>query len=262
MTGPVDGGQEVVQTDGTDSSGINPAWEEYYGTAPQEVRDSYLTPAFKKWDENVNNMVQKVHSEYEPWKPVINQADPQTAQWAISVANQLNTNPQMVYEALGEWLKESGALQDVQAGSNAGQGQQQPNGNNNQDDAPWRPELQNLQQQNRLLTDYLRVQQEAQQNAALDAQLERELTDVQTKYRLSDKDMPFVLGLMANNDMTTESAAKAVYDYQSQFRPKPLIMGSGGGVPGAGIDPSKLDAKGTKNLVVQMLMDNQAQNNQ
>lgn len=258
MTGPVDGGQEVVQTEGADSGGINPAWEQYYGTAPQEVRDQYLTPAFKQWDENVNNMVQKVHSEYEPWKPVISQADPHTAQWAISVANQLNQNPQMVYEALGEWLKEKGITpQEVQAGS-TGQGQQQPNGSN-QDEAPWRPELQNLQQQNQLLTDYLRAQREAQQNAELDAQLERELTDVQSKYRLSDRDMPFVLGLMANNDMSTETAAKAVADYQTQFKPKPLIMGSGGGVPGAGIDPSKLDAKGTKNLVVQMLMDNQAQ---
>jgi hypothetical protein len=258
VTDPVDGGQPITQTDGTDS-GINPAWEQYYGTAPQEVRDTYLTPAFKQWDDNVNKMVQKVHSEYEPWKPVIGQADPQTAQWALSVANQLNTNPRMVYEALGEWLKENNlSPQDLQTGSNSGQGQQQPS-NNNQDDAPWRPELQNLQQQNQLMTDYLRAQQMEQQRAAADAQLERELTDIQTKYKLSDKDMPFVLGLMANNDYTTEMAAKAVADYQAQFKPRPLIMGSGGGVPGAGINPTKLDDKGTKDLVVQMLMANKSQ---
>jgi hypothetical protein len=258
MTDPVDGGQPVEQTD----SGINPAWEQYYGTAPQEVRDTYLTPAFKQWDENVNNMVQKVHSEYEPWKPVMSQVDPQTAQWAVQVANQLNANPQMVYEALGEWLKESnpGALQAMQNGSGSGQGQQQP-GNNTQDEQPWKPELQRLEQQNRLMTDYLRAQQQERQNAALDNQLENELKTIsQDKYRLKDADMPFVLGLMANNDLTVEQASKAVADYQAQFKPRPLVMGSGGGVPGAGLNPAKLDDKGTKDLVVQMLMANQDQN--
>lgn len=245
---------------GQEPTGVNPAWQEFYGSAPEDVRDQYLTPAFQKWEQNVNSMVQKVHSEYEPWKPVMQQVDPATASWAIQVANALNTDPKMVYEALGEWIGQqdnSNGQQNQQNGLNTGQGQQ-PN-NNNQDDAPWAPKLANLEQQNQLMVDYLRAQQNAQQAAQADAQLESELNTVRQKYNLQEKDMPFVLGLMANQDYTTEMAAKAVAEYSGSFRPKPLIMGSGGGVPGAGINPAKLDDKGTKNLVVQMLAANQAQ---
>lgn len=246
---------------GQQPTGVNPAWQEFYGNAPEEVRDTYLTPAFQKWEQNVNNMVQKVHSEYEPWKPVMEQVDPQTASWAIQVANALNTDPKMVYEALGEWIGQQdngNGQQNQQPGLNPGQGQQQPN-NNNPDDAPWRPELANLQQQNRLLTDYLRAQQEAQLAAQADAQLEQQLAAAAKTYGLQEKDMPFVLGLMANKDVSVDVAAKAVAEYTGSFKPKPLIMGSGGGVPGAGINPAKLDDKGTKDLVVQMLAANQAQ---
>lgn len=249
MTDPVEG----TQTGG--DAGINPAWESYYGDAPQEVRDQYLTPAFKQWDENVNNMVRKVHSEYEPWKPIISQADPQTAQWGLSVANQLNTNPQLVYEALGDFLKQNNMLpQEVQQALNntPGQGQQQPNVQT-QDEEPWKPHLENLQQQNRLMTDYLRAQQQAQIQQQEDARLDQELTQVRQKFGLTDRDMPLVLGFMANNDVSTEQAAQMVAEYQAQFKPRPLIMGSGGGVPGQGINPAKLDAKGSKDLVVQML---------
>ncbi len=247
---------------GQQPTGINPAWQEFYGSAPEDVRDQYLTPAFQKWEQNVNNMVQKVHSEYEPWKPVMEQVDPQTASWAIQVANALNTDPKMVYEALGEWMGQQQqnngtSPQNQQPGLNPGQGQQP-----NPEDAPWRPELDRVQEQNRLLTDYLRAQQQAQQAQQADAQLEQELSAVKKTYNLQDRDMQFVLGLMANQDMTTEAAAKAVAEYTGSFRPKPLIMGSGGGVPSNGVDPRKLDAKGTKNLVIQMLAANQAAQNQ
>jgi hypothetical protein len=258
----VDSTQVGVDTGGEQgSTGINPAWQEFYGNAPEDVRDQYLTPAFQKWEANVNNMVQKVHSEYEPWKPVMQQVDPNTASWAIQVANALNTDPKMVYEALGEWIGQQNNVsgqQNPQSGLIPGQGQQQPN--SNQEEQPWRPELASLQQQNKLMVDYLTAQQQQQQAAQADAQLEQELSTVRQKYNLQEKDMPFVLGLMANNDFTTEDAAKAVAEYSGSFRPKPLIMGSGGGVPGAGINPAKLDDKSTKNLVVQMLAANQAQN--
>lgn len=259
MTGPIDNGQGADNTgagQGTDT-GVNPAWNEYLTDVPQEFHEKVI-PAFKAWDSGVDTMVKKVHSEYEPWKSVMSQTTPETASWAVSVANALNTDPQMVYEALGEWLQTSqnnnNGQQNQQGGSNTGQGQQQ--NNNNQDTEPWRSEVANLQNQQKLMVDFFQQQRLEQQNAALDNQLENELAAAKKTYGLQDKDLPFVLGLMANNDLATDAAAKAVAEYSGSFRPKPLIMGSGGGVPGAGINPAKLDDKGTKDLVVQMLMAN------
>lgn len=265
-TGSVDNGGEPTYGGGGDQQqGNNPAWNEFLQVIPQELHEK-VTPLLQKWDQGVNDRFQKVHSEYEPWKDITKSTDPETTRWALNVLNALNENPKMVYDALGDWMKDSGidagqiqqAVQQQQQGLSTGQGQQGP-------EDPYKQQFDGLQQQVRLMTEFLQAQQQNQESQQMDYQVAQEFDAASKKYGLSPQDEQFVSGLVLQNPgISIDQAAQQFNEFRNQVaqthRPAPLIMGSGGGLPGQGIDPTKLDGKGTKDLVVQMLNAAKAQN--
>lgn len=254
--GGYDGGLEGEgQPQGT---GVNPNWNEYLQDIPQELHEKVI-PAFQKWDQNVQSLVQKVHSEYEPWKDVVKSGyDPQTAQFALNLVNTLNTDPRQVWEALGEhygftpqqaqqFVQEQLGQQQLNGG--AGQGQSEPTVND-----PYQQHISQLYEQNRILAESVFQQRQKELAAQADAELDAELNELRSKH--GEFNERFVLGLM-NTGLTGEQAVQEYFNAAGEiaksYRPKPLIMGTGGGAPGQTLDPKKLSDKGAKDLTVQML---------
>jgi hypothetical protein len=249
-------GGDTGQQQGTEGNGSvgNPAWNEFLQVVPQELHGQ-VTPILEKWDKGVQDRFQKVHSEYEPWKGIIDTgASPDEVNWALNLLNAVNTNPELVYRA----LKENYKFDDQPAeGSNTGQGQNEPN----QDD-PYAARFAEIERQNQIMAQTLLAQREAEMQAQQDAELDKELTGLRKKY--GDFDEDYVLGKMFNG-MTGENAVKAFVEMRDRLMaqgPKPLIMGGGGGIPGNNTDVRKLDDSGTKNLVAQMLQAAAQQRNQ
>lgn len=264
MSGPIDGGGytgdaggSVVEPQGTGqgSTGVNPSWQEYLNEIPQELHDK-VTPAFEKWDRGVQERFTKVQQQYEPWKPIIDAGiDPDTASFSVRLLNAINEDPRMVYEALGNYYKLSG--------SPSSQGQEEPPA---VEEDPYANRFSELERQNQIMAAHLVRNRENELAAQAEAQLDKELTDMRQKYKAQgDFDERYVLALMQSG-MSTEDAVKDYFIHRDQllqqYGTKPLIMGTGGGVPQFNnTDVRKLSNGDTKNLVAQMLAQAAAEKN-
>lgn len=247
---PVDSGgytgDNVTGQQGTTGStgGINPSWNEYLEGVPQEFHDK-ITPAFEKWDKGVQERFNKVHQTYEPWKPFLDAGvDAETATFAIKLLNQINENPQMVYEALGNYYNLSGTP--------SGQGQKEPEEKIEED--PYAQKFADLERQNQIMAATLVQNREREMAAQAEAQLDQELAAARKKY--GEYDERFVLSYMSSG-MSADEAAKAYIEFRdaerAKFGAKPLIMGSGGGIPQLNTDVRKLSDAGARDLAMQML---------
>jgi hypothetical protein len=256
MSGPIDGGgytggegvQQGTGDGGTTTSGVNPSWNEYLQEVPQEYHDKVI-PAFQKWDAGVQQRFQQVHQEYEPYKsykPIIDAGvDADTATFALKLLNSINEDPRTVWEALGNYYK--------LAGSPDGQGLE--NEPNRAEEDPYAGRLAEIERQNQIMAATLVSSREKELAAQADAQLDTELAEVRKKY--GDFDENYVLAYMSNG-YGAEDAVKQYVQFRdaerAKFGAKPLIMGSGGGVPQFGnADVTKMSSGDTKSLVVQML---------
>jgi len=233
-----------------DSNGGNPAWSTILNEIPQEYH-AKLTPHLQEWDKGVNDRFQKVHSEYEPWKPIIGAAgDPQTAQFALNLLVAMYNNPQAVYDALKSKYNFDAAIDGSapQAHNNSGQGQGEPT------QEPWEARYNQLQQQNAQIAEYLYKQRQQELEAQQDQMLERELSALRQKH--GDFDERYVLALMQGGQ-TAEQAVQGFKQFQEEtaknYKPKPLIMGAGGSFPGGNFNPAKASDGQVNNIVVQML---------
>lgn len=262
------GGSEPVGEpgyNGGDPSGVpqgggngNPAWNEFLEPIPQEYHDK-VRPVLEKWDKGVQERFGKVHSQYEPWKPIIDAGvDPETASFSINLLNAINDNPRQVYEAIGNYYQLTG-----QNGSPSGQG---PEPEELEED-PYDGRFAALERQNQIMAQHLIKQREEKLEAQASAELDRELTELRGKNKSrGDFNEKFVLAHMQNG-MSAEDAVEAYYQFRDtelkKYRQMPLIMGSGGGVPQFGnTDVRKLTDGQTKDLVAGMLAQAKAQRNQ
>jgi hypothetical protein len=260
MSGPIDGGGYTgedagQQGTGDSTTGINPSWQEYLNDIPQEFHDK-VTPAFQKWDQGVQERFTKVHQQYEPWKPIIDAGvDADTATFALKLLNNINDNPQVVWEAIGNYYNLTG--------SPSGQGQQEPQ-QQTEDTDPYDGRFSELERQNQIMAAHLVENKRREAEAQAEAELDQELTQMRDKYKAQgDFDERFVLALMSNG-MDTEAAVKEFYNFRDsqlqKYGQKPLIMGSGGGVPQFNNDVRKLSDGDTRNLITQMLNQANAEN--
>lgn len=255
MSGPFgyDGGAGDSGQQGNE--GGHPAWQEYLSELPQELHGQ-VTPVFEKWDKGVQERFQKVHSQYEPWKGVINSGvDPNMAQFGINLLSHLETNPKYVYDALGQYYEFNKEPQGLgeQGQENQDQGQNEP----------WRSELDELRKQNQILAAHALKRQEAERQAAADKALDQEFSGLKEKY--GDYDELWVLSRMQNG-MSAEDAVKQYHEWLNKtvdgYKPKPLIMGAGGGVLGQNSDVTKMSDQQRRSAALQMLQAMNAQRQQ
>jgi hypothetical protein len=261
MTTPIgaaDGGNNGQGND----SGINPAWNDMLGVVPEELH-SKVIPHLRNWDTNFQSKVNSVQSEFEPFKEFKEAGiSPDQLRMGMGLMTALEQNPQQVYDLL---------KQQFNFDSDPGQG-----GGTNNDPAedPYgdlppavREKLDNfesVQKQLDTITQWAVSQQSQSAEQQEDAALENLMTGLRTKH--GDFDEHYVLSKM----QAGQDPEDAIKDYNSFVeritteaqRPKaPKILGSGSVVPGEqALDPKKMNPKETKDLVVQYLMNNQAQN--
>jgi len=263
---PVDSTQDQALPESNDTgtgtgTGINPAWNELLGIMPTQLHPQMI-PHLQKWDQGVQQQFQKVHSQYEPYKPFLDaQVDPQQIQYALQIMEHLNNNPRQIYDALAEFH-----------GWNE-QGQTEPNAPVTEDYSDLGnivdedPRISQLNEQVELMRNIMLAQYNEQQQAQMQQQqsqqeqqedqaLEEEFTTLKSKY--GEFDERYVLGLMAAGT-SAEDAVKSyneLVEQTLQNRPgnsAPRVLGGGGGVPSNAINHSSLSDEDRRRLVVQRL---------
>lgn len=258
-----DQGNQNPPTDSTVPS-INPAWNELLGVVPEQLH-SQVTPHLQKWDQNYQSQIQKVHSQYEPWKPILDAGvTPQDADFALGLMNAISTNPKEVLSALQEWIDAEGGEGSEQQGQ---QNQFQQDPNQQEDfDISSHPKVQEMEQALQAVAQILLEQKTQEQQAAEDEELETELSELKDKFKdRGEFDEDYVLGIALNDpEITLEQAAERYYQIQDnilkrQRQPGPPVLGSGGAFPNTNADTSKLGSTDTRALVAQMLAQAQQQ---
>ena len=261
MSAPLDGIEYPVGS-GVEQQGDNngnPAWQEFLNVVPQELHPQ-VTPVLEKWDKGVQERFQKVHSQYEPWKPILDAGvDPETTQFALNLLNSINENPRLVYDAIGSYHKFN-----VPDNGSGGQGQLEPEVENQPD--PYNEKFATLERQQQIMASHLLKQREAEVEAQEAARLDTELNEMREKYKdKGDFNEKYVLAMMVNG-ATTEEAVQSYFEFRDaelkRHAQKPLIMGSGGALPHLNTDVRKLNDKQAGELAVQMLAAAAAQRNQ
>lgn len=234
-------------------------WADYLEPLPESVRP-LVEPTFKKWDADVTQRFQQVHSEYEPLKPyqeLMQQGfTPDIAQQAFGLVQALQEDPESVYRMLAESL-----------GYNVEQGIAEPDVPALDDEDGYEdPRMREYMQMTEQMAEILVQEQQAKQAAEEDAKLDAKLNELREKY--GDYDEEYVLAYMQVGHSPEEAVAKYQQAMKASFEriqgaqsaSAPAVLGSGGGLPSQSINPAQLSSKDTKNLVAQYLAQANQQN--
>lgn len=250
---------EEVQGTGTDTPGQNPAWNEVLSLLPEQFHGP-VTQHFQKWDQAANSRVEAANAkvkEYEAYAPFVEHGiEFDTLSQGLNLMHTLNNDPQSLYDA----LRETYGLTHKEAVEAAEELVEEVS-----DESTPNPKLQQLEDGFNVLAQAYLTEQEAKNNAAVDAQLESELTALKKEHGEFDVDFVLDRVLARSTEDSTYPLSDAVKDYKNmvdsiiQQNPRPFAprvlggtSGGGSGLPSQATDVTKLSDSETKKLVEEM----------
>ena len=237
----------------------NPAWDSLLESMPSSLH-STITPHLKQWDRNYQDGINKVHSQYESFKPYVeNNVTREQIDYALQIMQAIETRPQDMIKALQDYTGMSKAEATQVVADEQGQVETEV-----PDELFNHPKFLEMQQMVQTVAQHLVTQKQAEESLLQDKQLADELEGLKTTH--GDYDEEYVLTLaMANPDKTLEQCVLAYKAKvtelveQSRRAPAPKVLGQGGGAPDNQIQQSDLkDPKNRKAVIAQMLAANQS----
>ena len=261
--GQEDQGQQLPGQQQGQEEKINPAWNNLLSRVPQGLHNQIL-PELKQWDQNFQQGIQKVHSQYAAYKPFIDQQiDPNALNEAYMIRQALEQDPMKFVQALVEHYQ-------LELPTEQGQDPNEIQEEDNPYDFKQDPDWQNQQQMVQLMAQALVTQnqqaQEAQEDEELDMQFES------AKQRHGEFDEDFVMkhlyfsGAENVDEAIMDEAIEAwkehvqgvVQNYRSPSQNAPILMGGGGGLPSQQTPVGQMTGRDRRALVVQTLQNLQA----
>jgi len=247
----------------TEPDGLDYGYDSFLGQVPESLRDQ-IEPAFKSYSEDIKTKVAGQYGQFEPFKEILDNGwTPEHVNVGLNLLQQLNDNPQSVYQALVQQYPEL-APQPQQIAPVTPQG---PGSNSNSSDYDIPPALQerldahekllellgqgfNQQQQNQ--QQFQQAEQEQQELAQFKAQLDQVAPE--NKYPRQ-----FILSYVANGQSPQEAVAsfeawRAQELNGARSAGAPLIApAGGGGLPSEPLDTAKLTESQRKELITKYL---------
>lgn len=252
------GGEAIEGTGPETSSGVNPAWEpirEKLGDAAFQL----IQPELSKWDQGVNKRFETINAQYAPYKEL---GTPEELGNYRSIVEQMDANPEAMYEALGNFLRENGRM-PTQA-----EAQEIADDVDEQDQDALDPRIAELQQGQDQIRQFLEQQQEAEIMAQAEAELSKEISEIQSQRGYSQDDMQEIIRRAAFLSSQTDrvvplSEAADQFDSLRERilttpRPgdsAPRLLPTSGGTPSGGQNRSvgSLSRNETQDLVAAFL---------
>lgn len=236
----------------------NPFWGEVEKlTGPNVYK--IIQPHLAKADTAARQRVEAVNQSFAPWKELEAEGiNPQQVRQAMGVVQQLNTNPEQVYQSLQEFLTREGRMPNQAELKREVAEDIQDEENGNQPD-PRDAQLAALKEQIERLGGFVTQQFTSQQQQAAaqeaDSWLEGEAQRLTQTHGYSAEDMKEIVRIAAFQAQQTgqdpdnlDAAAAHFNSLRDRFRtaPRPgasaprLPMGPGGGSPQQTSDPASL----------------------
>lgn len=235
-------------------------WDSYLAKFPEAVRP-IAESTFKEWDAGVTKRIQGLHSEFEPYKELVDGYEPDYLSQAAQLMEALEADPARVVAALTQVYGlggEQGPTGQQQVQPTAQDGTEEQNPFDSQFKLEEHPQFKQLQQLTETLAQTLLTERQQREQEAADKELDTIITGLRKEH--GNFDETYVLNLMAQG-VDPADAVKQFQTALTQFASQqnaasdaaPVVVGSDGGYPSQQADLAKLSDKDTKNLVAQML---------
>lgn len=263
------GGQESsVASEGTQEGGssLNPAWNDLMGIIPSQLH-SQVTPHLSQWDKNYQDGINKVHSQYEAYKPYMeNEISPDQINYGLQLMYALEQNPRGVLEALAEANGVS-----IQEAQEALENEQQGQGETDPSEPEWlnHPKFQELNQMVETMAQLMVQQNQTVEDQQEDEALAQELDALHEEHGDFDEDWVLtkvMTAMQRGQEMSIADAVNAYNEHKQGIlaesrKPGPKVLSANGHAPDSQISKEDLASDGSrKALVMQMLQ--AAQQNQ
>lgn len=236
MTEQPDQGQQP-EDNGTNG---HPAWQEILDQLPDDLHP-LITPKLQAWEQGVQQKLQSVHSQYDPYKPLVENKIPvDMVEQALYLHHQLENNPQdLIAKAIEHYKLDYVPKDQVQVNTSEDLEDLEFDGV----DITKHPAFQQLSKQLEEMNSTLTAQQQAEKEAAEQEELDNYLNELEEQKGPFNKLM--VATLIANG-MDGEQAVEtykaeiaqavqqALGTNQQQTQQPPVVMG-GDGTTGSGL---------------------------
>jgi hypothetical protein len=255
---PIEGqgsGEEIIQgtpDESQEGTGLNPAWNDLMQVVPSQLH-SLVTPHLQKWDQNYQEGIGKVHSEYESWKPFKEAGiAPEQVTYGLQLLDAIEQRPQEIFDALKNYLQidDNQEVNDQTLEDEQGQ-------ESTPIDLASIPEFQQMAEMVKAMAELTVQQNSAQAESQADTELEQEFESAKQQFGEFDEKW-VITQMLANDGLTLEQAVQSYQEFVKEIltnanRPGPRVLSAGGGNPSLNANPSQLDDKGRRNMVAEML---------
>lgn len=231
-SGPVDGG-----TPATDGGG-NPAWESLR-TKLDPISFKAIEDDLKGWDKNAESRISNLNSQLKTYKDL---GEVEQLQSYAALAQQIDAQPEVIYEALGNFLKENGRMPETEAEMQEAVDDVEEDGQDYRD-----PRVDELAQQQEQMRQFLAQQEQVRLEQEADKALDSEIGQLQQSFPdFTNDDIQEVLMRAAYelsngkdrplSEVAQEYIEKTVNRIRAVPRPgdsAPRLLPTSGGVPTA-----------------------------
>jgi tetratricopeptide (TPR) repeat protein len=233
-SGPV----ETAETPAESTSTGNPAWESVR-TKLDPVSFHAIQDELKNWDKQAESRISSLNQQLKGYSEL---GSPEQLQNYVAIAQKLDSEPEVVYQALGEFLKQNGRMPETEKELQDAVDDQEESQDNVID-----PRLAQLEQQQEQMRQFLEQQEMVRIQQEADVTLDNEIAELRaTQPDFTEDDIKEVLmraafQLQSGNkavklaDVANEYLEKTVNRIRAVPRPgdsAPRLLPTSGGVPG------------------------------
>ena len=237
-SGPV--GETTEQAPAEDSGG-NPAWDSLRSKL-DPVSFHNIQEDLKNFDKNAESRISSLNQQLKQYNEL---GSPEQLQNYAAIAQRLDTEPEVIYNALGEFLRQNGRLPETAQEMQDAVDEEEATNEN--DEAPVDPRLAQLEQQTQQMQEFLAQQEQIRIQQEADVALGQEIDELKAAHPdFTEDDVREVLMRAAFQlqssgkaaklaDVAQEYIDKTVNRIRAVPRPgdsAPRLLPTSGGMPG------------------------------
>jgi hypothetical protein len=237
-SGPV---EETTEQQASGDSGGNPAWDSLRSKL-DPVSFHSIQEDLKNFDKNAESRISSLNQQLKQYNEL---GSPEQLQNYAMIATRLDTEPEVIYNALGEFLKQNGRLPNTEKELQDAVDEEEATSESVE--TPNDPRLAQLEQQQQQMQEFLAQQENMRIQQEADYTLEQEINELKQAHpEFSEDDVREVLmraafqlqssGKTAKlSDVAQEYVDKTVNRIRAVPRPgdsAPRLLPTSGGMPG------------------------------
>jgi len=197
-SGPVETAETAPEVD---ASGGNPAWESLR-TKLDPVSFHAIQDDLKNFDKNAESRISSLNQQLKQYSEL---GSPEDLQNYASIAQRLDTEPETIYSALGEFLKQNGRMPETEKELQDAVDEEE----STEDEEVQDPRLAQLEQQQQQMQQFLEQQEQVRVQQEADSALEQEINSLkQANPEFSEEDVQEILMRAAFQLQSTGKSTK------------------------------------------------------